>query len=303
MATVLIGGGSGMIGTRLSQLLRERNYEVLHLSRRERPDSEYETFQWDIAAGSIDAEAIDRADFIINLAGAGIADKPWTDRRKQLIIDSRVQTTRLFKNQLMQRDKKPEAFLSSAAIGIYGDKGNEVVDELSEPGEGFLTESCQAWENAVEEVRETGVRTVAFRIGIVLSTQGGALPKLKMSLPFFIAPYFGDGQQWYSWIHIDDVCRCFIHGIENKALTGRYNAVAPNPATNKTLMRKLKEAADQPALLMPVPAFLLRLVLGEMADTVLDSARVSSQKIQNTGFEFNFEELRPALEDLLERNV
>lgn len=303
MATVLIGGGSGMIGARLSQLLRERDYEVLHLSRRKRPDSEFETFQWDVSAGTIDAEAVERADYIINLAGAGIADKPWTDRRRQIIIDSRVQTTRLLKEELMKRDKKPEAFLSSAAIGIYGNKGEQTVTELSEPGEGFLPESCRAWESAVDEVRETGVRTVAFRIGIVLSTQDGALPKFKMSLPFFIAPYFGDGQQWCSWVHIDDVCRCFIHGMENKALAGRYNATAPNPVRNKTLMHKLKEAAGRPALLISVPEFLMRLVMGEMADTVFDSARVSSQKIQDTGFEFKFKEVRPALEDLLERKV
>lgn len=303
MATTLIAGGSGMIGTRLSQLLREKGYEVLHLSRRKRPDAEFETFQWDTDKGDIDREAIERADYVVNLAGAGIADKPWSDRRKKVIIDSRVDTARLLKKGFEQYGKKPAAYLSSAAIGIYGDRGDEVMDENSAHGDGFLTQSCEAWESAIDEVRQTGIRTVTFRIGIVLSTEDGALPRLMMPLNFFIAPYFGNGRQWYSWVHIDDVCRGFIHALEDETLSGTYNLVSPDPVRNRELMQELIAVRRRPALLMPVPAFALRLVLGEMSHTVLDSTRVSSEKIEQTGFEFAFDNVRPALKDLLERKV
>ena len=303
MPTILIAGGSGLIGSRLSHLLREQGHDVLHLSRRPRPNAPYPTYRWDTGEGYIDDEAVQRADYAVNLAGAGIADKPWTKARKQLIIDSRTEGARLLLSAFRRLQHFPKAYISSAAIGYYGDRGNEWLNETSKPGQGFLPESCVAWEAAAGEVADAGIRTVAIRIGIVLSTQGGAMEKMLLPFQFRLGAYFGDGSQWYSWIHIGDLCRMFIKAVEDDSMQGVYNGVAPNPATNKELTEAIKGALGKPALAVPAPAFALRLAMGEMADVVLSSARVSSKKIEAAGFEFSFPTLGEALPDLLERRV
>ncbi len=301
--TVLLGGGTGLIGSRLSQLLSNSGYEVLLLSRRAQPNAPFPTYTWNVEKGSIDNEAVQRADYIINLAGAGIADRPWTAARKQLIIDSRVQSTQLLLRACAAVNKTPAAFLSSSAIGIYGNTGNRWVQEDDPPGKGFLAESCIIWEKAIDEAAAAGIRTVGLRIGVVLSTRGGALEKFLIPLRFRVAGYFGDGSMWYSWIHIDDVCRMFLFALENEDLRGYYNAVAPHPVTNKELIEQLVRAYGKPVLIAPAPAFALRLTMGEMADVVLNSNRISADKIQTDGFQFEFPELLPALQDLLARQI
>lgn len=303
MATILIGGGGGMIGYRLSQLLRDNNHEVLHLSRSPRPHAFFPTYQWDVDRGYIDKEAIRRADYVVNLAGAGIADKRWTKKRKKLIIDSRVDSTRLFLSYFRKLDHWPQAFLSGAAIGYYGDRGKVLLHEEAGPGEGFLSSSCQEWEAAIQEVAASGLRTVTYRIGIVVSSKGGALPKMMLPLRFHIGAYFGSGEQYYSWIHIDDLCRLFVYGMEKKWMTGTFNAVAPGPVTNRTFIQEMGKALDKPMIMVQVPAFALRLALGEMADTVLDSTRVSSQKIEKAGYRFEFTEVKGAVENVLNWKV
>lgn len=288
-----------MIGTRLSQLLQEQGYNPIHLSRSKRPDAPYPTYQWDAKAGTIEDEAVQAADYVINLAGAGIADKPWTKARKALIISSRVNTARLFKNAFARTGHEPKAYISSSAIGYYGDRGETLMTEDAEPGEGFLSESTVAWESAIQEVGQTGLRTVGIRIGIVMSTEGGALEKMLIPFRFYAGTYFGNGQQWYSWIHIDDICRLFIHAMENEAMNGFYNGVAPQPVRNKVLVENIKTALDSPALIVPAPAIALRLAMGEMADAVLDSAKVSAEKTMSTGFTYQFPEVEKALGDLL----
>jgi len=299
MSTVLIGGGTGLIGTRLSALLKAKGYEVMHLSRTARPDAEFPAFEWDVEAGTIDEAAVEKADYVINLAGAGIADRPWTKARKKLIISSRVQSAALLADTFQKLGHQPKAYLSSSAIGYYGDRGNEWMSEDAAPGNGFLSESTQAWEEAIKGVAETGVRTVGLRIGIVLSTQGGALEKMLIPFRFYTGTYFGDGEQWYSWIHIDDIARMFIYALETEALSGFYNGVAPNPVTNKRLVTQMKEALNSPALIVPAPAFAMRLAMGEMADAVLDSTRVLADKIQATGFTFEYPAIDKALDQLL----
>lgn len=303
MSTVLVAGGSGLIGSRLSQLLLDKGYEVLHLSRRPRPGGPFPVYQWDPALQTIDDEAVRRADYVINLAGAGIADKPWTNARKRLIVDSRVDSARLLLRTFERLGHRPGAYVSSAAIGYYGDRGDEWLDENSEPGGGFLPESCIAWENAIGALAKTGIRTVGIRAGIVLSTRGGAMGKMLLPFRFGGGAYFGDGSQWYSWIHIDDLCRMFISAIEDGSMQGFYNGVAPNPVSNKKLTEALKGALGKPALIVPAPAAILRLAMGEMADVVLHSTRASSKKIEAAGFEFLFPTLEKALPDLLERRV
>lgn len=304
MSTVLIAGGTGLIGQRLSHLLKEKNYEVLHLSRHKDLGAEFPAYQWDLKKGSIDEAAIEKADYIVNFAGAGIADKPWTKARKQLIIDSRVDSTLLLKKYIEKKKNPLKAFVSASAIGFYGDQGEQLMKENDPPGsKGFLSESVQLWENAIQQVQETGVRVAAIRIGVVLSTKGGALEKILLPFKFFNGAYFGDGQQWMSWIHIDDLCRIFIEAIENEQFRGFYNGVAPHPFRNKELVLSIKKALDQPAVVLPVPEFALRLALGQMADTIFESTKVSSEKIENAGFKFQHPYLEPALRDLLERKI
>lgn len=304
MPTILIAGGTGLIGQRLSQLLKEKNYEVLHLSRHKDLEAEFPAYQWDLKKGTIDEAAIEKADYIVNFAGAGIADKPWTKERKRLIIDSRVDSTLLLKKYIQKKKTPIRAFVSASAVGYYGHRGEQVMKENDPPGsKGFLSESVQLWENAIQEVAATGVRTAVIRIGIVLSTQGGALEKILLPFKFFNGAYFGDGQQWMSWIHLDDLCRMFMEAIENEQIKGIYNGVAPHPVRNKDLVLTIKKALDKPAVILPVPEFALRLALGQMADTIFESTRVSSEKIEEAGFKFQFPHLEPALRDLLERKV
>jgi uncharacterized protein (TIGR01777 family) len=303
MSRVLIGGGSGLIGQHLSELLVREGYEVSHLSRSKRGANRFPTYEWDARAQTIDDEAIRQADYVINLAGAGIADARWTDRRKKLIIDSRTETTRLLKNSFERLNHFPRAYLSASAIGYYGDRGAQVLHEDDPPGTGFLSESCILWENAISEVAALIPRTVVFRTGIALSTRGGALEKMLLPLKGFLSTYFGDGSQYYSWIHIDDICRAYLHALRNEDIRGTFNGVAPQPVTNKELARALPAAAGKPALVVPAPAFAMKLVLGEMAHTVLDSVRCSATKLEESGFEFAYPELGPALQDLLQRKI
>lgn len=300
MSTVLVGGGTGLIGTRLSQLLSEEGYEVSHLSRTAHPDAKFPAYQWDVAAGTIDKAAVAQADYVINLAGAGIADRPWTKARKQLIINSRVQSAALLADTFQKLGHSPRAYLSSSAIGYYGDRGNKWVSEEAGPGDGFLSESTQAWEAAIQGVAQRGIRTVGIRTGIVLSTQGGALEKMLIPFRFYTGTYFGDGEQWYSWVHIDDICRMFIHAMQNASMEGFYNGVAPSPVTNKRLVKTIKEVKNSPALIVPAPALALRLAMGEMADAILDSTRVLADKIKETGFTFEYPTIDAALKDLLD---
>ncbi len=304
MPTILIAGGTGLVGHRLSQLLKAKNYTVLHLSRTKNLNAEFPAYQWDLKKSFIDQEAIEKADFIINLAGTGIADKPWTKARKKLIIDSRVDSTLLLKTYIERKKTPLKAYIAASAVGFYGSRGDQLLTENDPAGsEGFLAESVRIWEEAIQKVEEAGVRLAAIRIGIVLSTQGGALEKILLPFKFFNGAYFGNGQQWMSWIHMDDLCRIFIEAIENENMSGFYNGVAPNPVRNKDFIYKVKEALGKPAIIVPAPEFALRAAMGEMADVVFESTRVSSEKIEKTGFKYEFPELIPALKDLLRRKI
>ncbi|MEM9835295.1 MAG: TIGR01777 family oxidoreductase [Bacteroidota bacterium] len=298
MATILIGGGSGFVGGFLSQALAEQGHEVLHLSRKARPDAPYKTYRWDVATGTIDEAAVTRADYIFNLAGAGIADQRWTPKRKQLIISSRTESTRLIAKTLQQTGHRPKQYLSASAIGFYGDRGEEAVDENSPAGTGFLAESTQAWEESVESIKALGIPTFINRTGIVLHPSGGAMEKMVLPLNFFTSTYFGDGQQWYSWIHMDDIVGIFCYAMEHQ-LTGVYNGVAPHPVRNKTLAAELPKAKGRFAAVLPAPAFTLKTVFGEMSATILGSSKVSAAKIIDAGYTFKFPTLPAALKDLL----
>jgi hypothetical protein len=305
MSKIIIAGGSGLLGMRLSYMLHERGHDIVHLSREPMQDKGYQTFGWNPTADFLDETPLSYTNYIINLAGAGVADRHWTVSRKKLIIQSRVDSALVFKKRIAE-GKIPnlKAYISASAIGFYGNRGDELLSEEDTSGmTGFLPESVKAWENAIAEVQKTGIRTIAIRIGVVLSSKGGALPKMMMPLRLFSASYFGDGRQWLSWIHIDDLCRIFIKAVEDNEMAGTFNGVSPNPVSNLEFVATLRNAMNKPAILMPVPAFLLRSTMGEMADIVLDSSRVSSKKIERSGYVFHYPELLPALHDILRRKI
>lgn len=291
--TILLAGGTGFIGARLTRLLQSKGHTVRILTRTPRGADQ---FTWDPLAGAIDDTAVRGADIIINLAGAGIADKRWTPARKQLIIDSRVQGARVLRAAFQRLGYLPKAYLSSSAIGYYGNAGETWMTENSPPAdESFMVESCDAWERAVEEITAMGVRTVVLRTGIVLGKEGGALREIIKPLRFGIGGYFADGQAWYSWIHLDDICRMYLWALENPGVDGIFNAVAPNPVRNIDLVKATARAMHQPAVFAPAPAIALRMAFGEMADAILFSTRVSAEKIMLAGFHFQYPELNDAL--------
>ena len=299
MKTVLIAGGSGLIGSHLSEMLHAQGYEVRWLSRKIESDNKYKTFVWNPDNSTVDLKAFEGVETVINLAGAGIADKRWTAARKKLIIESRTLSTKLLFDTLTTQKNNVTTYLSASAIGYYGDRGNDMMTENSTPGtKGFLTESTVAWENSIAPFFKTNIRTAALRIGVVLSNAGGALPELVFPFKFGVGAYFGSGNAWYSCVHIDDVCREFIWAIENKNVQGFYNAVMPNPVSNYELTKAIGAVKDKKFIYLPVPPLVLRLIMGEMADVVLNSTKVTPEKAIKEGFVFNFPNVADALKDI-----
>ncbi len=297
---VLITGGTGLIGSRLTQMLIQQHYQVAWLSRGKQQSAGVKVYQWDVEKGYIAEEALRETDHIIHLAGAGVADKRWTKARKQEILESRTHPTRLLFEKLQQVPNSVKTFISASAIGIYGaNRGDELLTENSTFGSDFLARVTQAWEAGVQPVQTLGIRTAILRIGIVLSKSGGALEKMTQPIRAGIGAPLGSGNQWISWIHEDDLCRMFRFGLENEAMQGVYNAVAPEPASNEELTREAARLLGKPVLPINVPAFALKLAVGELATAVLGSAKVSGQKIAATGFRFEYPELSRALRNLL----
>jgi uncharacterized protein (TIGR01777 family) len=308
MATILITGGTGTIGKSLSKFLVEKQHEVIILTRHPRQGSGAISYAaWDPANQTIDIAALQKADYIINLAGAGVADKRWSKKRKQEIVDSRVQSGQVLVKAMQQNTNKVQAVISMSGIGWYGDdkKRNPSQKFFSEgdPADpGFLGDTCVKWENAIKPVTALNKRLVIFRTGIVLSNEGGALAEFQKPIKAGIAPIFGNGEQVTSWIHIDDVCRLFLYAIEKERVRGEYNVVAPEPVTNKHLMLTLaKKMKGKFYISVYVPSFVLKLILGELSIEILKSAKVSCEKIKSSGFQFLFPTLEVALDDLLKK--
>ncbi len=303
MPNVLITGGTGLIGTQLSHLLEESGFTVRHLSRKENLNARFPAYHWDPAKGTINLNAFENVSMIVTLAGAGIADKHWTKARKKLLIDSRVNGNNLITKTLLQLKIKPKVIVAASAVGYYGDRKDEILTENSQPGKGFLTECTMAWEATFDQFEKLADRFVALRIGIVLSSKGGALEKLALPFKAGIGNYFGKGDQYYSWIHIDDICEMFAYALKNEKLAGYFNAVGPRPATTKEIIYSIKEAKNSSALVFPSPSFAMKLALGEMSCMILGSTRVSAQKILNSGYQFQHDQLVLALSDIFERNI
>lgn len=297
---VLISGGSGLVGTRLTELLLERGYEVAHLSRHKKPVSGVRVFEYDTQKNFIEEGALDYAQFFVHLAGAGVADKRWTAERKKLITKSRTETVDLVFKKLRDANIKPEAVISASGSNYYGsDTGDTKNSEDFPPGNDFLSKVCIDWEDAAMAINST-IRTVILRTGMVLSNRSGALPRISQPARFGFGAALGSGKQWVSWIHIDDLCRMYIEAIENESWTGAYNAVSALPVTNEHFTKEICQALKKPFWMPNVPAFALKLALGEMANIVLGSNYVVNQRILNeTNFIYEFPDLKQALTNLL----
>jgi uncharacterized protein len=300
---ILITGGSGLLGSRLTELLTQKSYHVAWLSREAGEKNGIKCFSWEPMKGKIDEAAVQWADAIIHLAGAGVADKPWTEKRKEEILQSRLRSTHLLYSTLKKLNKSLTAFISASAIGYYGFTNFE--DELTEEskaGTDFLAQVVKKWEGAVNQIATLNLRTVIIRIGIVLSDKGGALKAMSAPVKYFAGAALGSGKQQIAWIHIDDLCRMFIHTLEEPHLNGVFNGVATNPVSNKYFTKAIGKALNRPVFLPNVPSFVMKLMLGEMAAMVLNGSAVSNHKIAATGFSYTFETAEDALNDLLRKH-
>jgi len=293
---ILITGGTGMIGLKLSRLLRNNGHQVYHLSRKKREDDEFPAFVWDLNKGYLEEGALDGIEVIVHLAGANVGEGRWTSSRKKAIMDSRTQSSELLLAQLEKQSNKPKLFISASAVGYYGAfTGETLLTESSSAGDDFLADVCKQWESKIAPVEEMGIRLVTLRIGVVLSREGGALPKILE--PPVAAP-IGSGEQFMSTIHIDDLINIFQFAIENANLNGTYNAVGLEPCTNREFTQLAAKAADKIYVPIAVPGFLLKIALGEMSQIVLGGNRVSSDKLTEAGFNFQFSSVKAALDDL-----
>ena len=302
MKTILIAGGSGLIGTRITELLDSTEYRIIILTRFPKPPKGNITYlYWDIYKGVIDDRAL-YADYLINLTGDGIADSRWTTKRKKILIDSRVNGTLLIQSAMKKANRKFKASVSASAIGYYGDQGDTILDERNNPGDEFLSTCCLLWENASEQLQEVADYNRIVRVGLVLSTRGGALPKILMTKTVRLFNYFGNGKQYYSWIHIDDISRMFIHLLTERSDHSVYNGVAPRPLTNKKFTEEVRDAFGS-GIVLPAPALGLKIALGEMSKVVLNSNRVLPKNFPEVGFRFEFPDLTNAIKDLLVREV
>ncbi|WP_215226633.1 TIGR01777 family oxidoreductase [Echinicola shivajiensis] len=295
MKNILITGGSGLVGQRLTKALEEKGYHVAWLSRTPEKQTQ-KSFGWDIRKQEIDLNSLEWADAIIHLAGADVAEKRWSPTRKRLILESRTLSAQLIFDQLRTVENRPEVMVSASGANYYGlDNGDRWLTEEDPPGNDFLSEVVIKWERSVNQFNSLGIRTVALRTGVVLAKGGGALA--KMLQPPVAAP-LGSGNQFMSWIHIQDLVDMFIHALEHKNLKGSYNAVSPIPVSNKELTQKAAKYSRKPFVSLQVPGFLLKIVLGEMAGMILGGNKVSADKIISSGYKFKFTEIDHALKDL-----
>lgn len=315
MSVFVITGGSGLVGTALSRLILARGQEIIILTRNPpavppkniiTPETagKFSYAQWDVGRQSIENGVIEKADYIIHLAGAGVADKRWTAKRKKEIAESRTKSSALIIKALKEHSNKVKAVISASAIGWYGadpvGANHKPFIETDSADTAFLGETCKQWEDSIEPVTELGKRLVKLRTGIVLSNEGGALVSFKKPLQFGIATILGSGKQIISWLHIDDLCRMYLQAVENENMQGVYNAVAPQPVTNKTLTLQLAKAKRGNAFIpVHVPEWTLKLAVGELSVEVLKSATVSADKIRKAGFSFLYPSLESALNQLI----
>jgi uncharacterized protein (TIGR01777 family) len=295
---VLITGANGLIAKELAKKIGN-DYDVRFLTRKKRQANEYE---WDLKKKTIDESALENVSHIIHLAGANISEKRWTAERKKELIASRVDSAALLRNTLRKKEIKLKSFISASGINFYGTLTTEkIYSENDPPGHDFLSEVVVLWERAADHFKEQNLaeRVVKLRTAVVLSEKEGALKKMLPPIQYGIGSALGSGKQYMPWIHIEDICSIYEFALKNKTFHGAYNAVSPQHATNSDLTKEIAEVLKKRLFMPNVPAFVLKLLFGELANAILEGSRASSEKIQNTGFQFKFPNLKEALKDLL----
>jgi uncharacterized protein len=289
---ILLCGGTGFVGSHLSEAFRSKNYEVHILSRH--PNNENQ-FYWNPGKNEMDEKAINEVDCIINLAGANIGTKRWTSKRKKEILDSRVKSNELLFEKLKGAQHRVKLFISPSAVGYYGDSGERWMDENEKAGTDFLADVCRQWEDAVRKMETLNMRVVILRTGVILDKKEGALPVMALPVKLFAGTPVGNGRQFISWIHIDDIVKLYEKIIEDETLRGIYNATSSNPVSNKAFTCSLAKALHRPFWNIAVPASILKLILGEKGEIVTKGQRVSNKKIRSTGFQFQYDDIETAM--------
>ncbi|WP_109832994.1 TIGR01777 family oxidoreductase [Reichenbachiella versicolor] len=297
---VVIAGGSGLVGSRLTNYLISKGYEINILSRNKFRHLNAAVYEWNPTKNYIEKGALDGVTAVVNLAGAGVADKSWTEERKQLLLDSRVHSAECLFHNLESLVKKPKVVINASAIGYYGyGSASQLFSEQDSSGSDFLADVCVQWERAADRFTALNIRLVKMRIGVVLDAKGGVLRKMKKPIQMMVGAPLGDGEQMISWIHGEDICRMIEFAIEKEDARGAYNAVSNPPVSNSEFTTTLANVLKRPLILPNVPAFAMRLMLGEMSEIVLKGSSVSNEKIKSLGFDFKHTNLKNALIDLL----
>ena len=292
---VLICGGSGLIGTELSKFLRARGFYVSIFSR-----SNSETnYRWDPAIGYLNPDILKSVDAVINLAGTSIISRSWSRKRKKEILESRVKSIQLLHKKFIELKIRPSVYISASAIGFYKFSIDKIMTEEDGPGKDFLSYVAYHWEKEAHKIADLGIRTNILRIGLVLTNEGGVLPLLHFLTKFYLGTSLGDGKQIMSWIHIYDLCNLMYTMIINNKYLGIYNAVSPFAVSNSEFQSTLSETLAKKNILPNVPSFLLRLILGERANLLLEGNHASAEKLLNYSFRFRYPKLKLALENLL----
>ena len=296
---ILITGGTGFIGKKLCRFLLDKNHKLTVLSRNPNkvPSLCGESVQAITKISQLSSS--DSFDAIINLAGEGIADTRWTETRKQILLDSRINTTKQLVAYIKRANKKPEVLISGSAVGYYGNQGSKKLNEKSTPREEFSHKLCAEWEAAALEAEQLSVRVCIIRTGLVIGNDGGFLQRLLLPFKLGLGGPMGDGKQWMSWIHRTDLIAIIGTLLESKTLQGFFNGTSPEPVTNAEFSQTLGKVLNRPAFL-PVPAFVLKILLGEMAELLLGGQRVLPVQLEKAGFNFQFKALEQALRDVLE---
>lgn len=295
---IVVTGATGLVGTRLVSALQGGPWRVVRAVRRAVGDPQTE-MRWDPVSGEIERDRLEGAQAVVHLAGANIAGRRWSENQKKLILESRVAGTDLISRSLASLERKPRVLISASAIGYYGNRGNEQLNEGAACGDDFLAEVCMQWERACQPARDAAVRVANVRIGVVLSPDGGALAKMLLPFKLGAGGAIGNGRQYFSWIALDDVVGAILFVLENEALSGPVNLVAPGAVTNREYTKTLGRVLSRPTIL-PMPAVAARLAFGEMADALLlSSTRVVPDVLTGAGFQFQYPQLEPALRHLL----
>ncbi len=299
---IVIAGGTGFIGKTLVSRLKSQGHEIILLSRGDQPsvDSNIRFCQWDGRTVGAWANELEAGDAVINLAGAAIAEKLWTQKQKEILLDSRVHATRAIIHAIEKLTRKPKVLINASAIGYYGNVPDGDITEISPKGRGFLADVCDRWEKEARGAEKFGVRTVLLRTGIVLGKEGGALARMIPAFQFFVGGPFGSGKQWVSWIHREDVVGILLFALENHAISGPINATAPNPLTLRDFCCALGKVLNRPSWL-PISSSFLKIMLGEMSEMLLGGQKAIPLKLLGHHFSFRFPDLPAALIDILKK--